>query len=329
MRAMLDELMGEDRDGDRQKPARNFSDEDVCKYHICGFCPHEEFDKTRTDFGACPLVHDDRSKGQWEALSDEERAKYPYERDLKKWLDKMVDDLGKKVKRNQERLDSEANPAFLPDDQATIDKMGARITELLASSQTAGDQGNVDAAQAAAAQADIVKAEKKAFEADAKARATANSSSRYGQQEVCQISGLIINSEETRVRDHKMGRNYRSWCKLHEKLTELNETVKKRSEQAALPPPPRLPNKDREAPRSSNPDRHTPRDRERDREKRSEPDRRHSRDRERERDTVRSYRSSSRPDSDRHRSSSDRASHRSRDSHRSSRDRHRSRSPER
>ena len=35
--------------------------------------------------------------------------------------------------------------------------MGARITELLASSQTAGEQGNVDAAQAAAAQADVVK----------------------------------------------------------------------------------------------------------------------------------------------------------------------------
>ena len=54
-----------------------------------------------------------------------------------------------------------------------------------------------------------MQAEKKAFEENAKARATANSSSRYGQQEVCQISGLIINSEETRVRDHKMGRNYR------------------------------------------------------------------------------------------------------------------------
>ena len=55
----------------------------------------------------------------------------------------------------------------------------------------------------------FLQADKTAFEADAKARATANSSSRYGQQEVCQISGLIINSEETRVRDHKMGRNYR------------------------------------------------------------------------------------------------------------------------
>jgi len=34
---------------------------------------------------------------------------------------------------------------------------------------------------------------------------------------------------------------------LHEKLTELNDTFKKRSEQALLPPPPRLPSKDRGA----------------------------------------------------------------------------------
>lgn len=35
--------------------------------------------------------------------------------------------------------------------------MAARIAELLANSQAAGEQGNVDAAQAAATQADIVK----------------------------------------------------------------------------------------------------------------------------------------------------------------------------
>lgn len=101
------------------RPTRKFHDEEVCKYSLCGFCPYEEFDKTRTDYGPCPAVHDDRCKTQWEALTDEQRAKYPYERELKKWLDKMVDDLGKKVKRNQERLDSEANPSFLPDDQVT------------------------------------------------------------------------------------------------------------------------------------------------------------------------------------------------------------------
>ena len=41
--------------------------------------------------------------------------------------------------------------------QAAIDRLGTSITELLASSQTAGEQGNVDAAQAAATQADMVK----------------------------------------------------------------------------------------------------------------------------------------------------------------------------
>ena len=33
--------------------------------------------------------------------------------------------------------------------------------------------------------------------------------SRYGQQEVCPLSGVIINQEESRVRDHKNGRNYK------------------------------------------------------------------------------------------------------------------------
>lgn len=41
--------------------------------------------------------------------------------------------------------------------QAAIDRLGGRITELLANSQAAGEQGNVDAAQAAATQADMVK----------------------------------------------------------------------------------------------------------------------------------------------------------------------------
>ena len=32
---------------------------------------------------------------------------------------------------------------------------------------------------------------------------------RYGMQEVCPLSGVIINKEESRIRDHKNGRNYR------------------------------------------------------------------------------------------------------------------------
>ena len=51
-------------------------------------------------------------------------------------------------------------------------------------------------------------AEKKEFEEEAKQRAQ-DSMNRYGEQEVCKYSGVIINSEESRLRDHKAGKNYR------------------------------------------------------------------------------------------------------------------------
>ena len=57
----------------------------------------------------------------------------------------------------------------------------------------------------------VVQMEKGKFEGEARQRAGGNSS-RYGEQEVCPLSGVIVNVEETRVRDHKMGRNYRWVC---------------------------------------------------------------------------------------------------------------------
>ncbi|KAI0982044.1 hypothetical protein GJ496_006143 [Pomphorhynchus laevis] len=51
--ALLDELMGKNRNaapGDRVKNY-HYSDRDVCKHFLCGFCPHELFVNTRADLG--------------------------------------------------------------------------------------------------------------------------------------------------------------------------------------------------------------------------------------------------------------------------------------
>ena len=65
MRAMLDELMGKDRDkppASRQNRPAHFSDPEICKYYICGFCPHDLFINTKSDLGNCTKVHDDICK---------------------------------------------------------------------------------------------------------------------------------------------------------------------------------------------------------------------------------------------------------------------------
>lgn len=54
MRAMLDELMGKERDAplaERSNRKIVFSDKDVCKYDLVSVCPHQLFTNTRSDLG--------------------------------------------------------------------------------------------------------------------------------------------------------------------------------------------------------------------------------------------------------------------------------------
>eukprot|EP00793_Prasinoderma_coloniale_P003560 PRCOL_00002934-RA len=59
MRAMLDEMMGVNRNGDKpEEAALKHSDARLCRPWLCGMCPHEIFAGTRADMGPCPKKHD-------------------------------------------------------------------------------------------------------------------------------------------------------------------------------------------------------------------------------------------------------------------------------
>ncbi len=51
-RQQLDELLGADRDllpEEKKNKQKHFDDERVCKFFLCGFCPHELFVNTKSD----------------------------------------------------------------------------------------------------------------------------------------------------------------------------------------------------------------------------------------------------------------------------------------
>ena len=210
---------------------RRFSDRDVCKYYICGLCPYEEFRRTKNDFGDCPKVHDDKCRLQWEALSDEEKDRHGYERDLKRWLDQLELDLKKRKDSNNSRLKATQKPVYLAEDKAALDELSKQIEELLAKAQALGEEGDVDSAEAATAEAEELKGRRATLEREADSR-SGNNITKGLVQSVCPVSGLIINDEESRLRDHHAGRNYNAWKKVHEKHSELEEIFKKRREAA-------------------------------------------------------------------------------------------------
>ena len=85
MAAMLDELMGPERNvplDKRTNRKRHFTDPDICKFYICGLSPHFLFKNTKSAddvwriLGDYQMVADDKVKGEWEAVPQEEKDKY-------------------------------------------------------------------------------------------------------------------------------------------------------------------------------------------------------------------------------------------------------------
>ena len=48
----------------RCRPPRRLDDPKLCKNFLLGFCPGEEFQRTKHDYGTCALDHDEAAKAQ-------------------------------------------------------------------------------------------------------------------------------------------------------------------------------------------------------------------------------------------------------------------------
>lgn len=46
------------------RPPRRLDDSKLCKNFLLGFCPGEEFQRTKHDYGTCTLDHDEAAKAQ-------------------------------------------------------------------------------------------------------------------------------------------------------------------------------------------------------------------------------------------------------------------------
>jgi len=67
------------------------------------FCPHELFTNTKADLGPCPSIHDEDLRKQYNEAKDCSK-KNQFEEDFLRFCNKMLNDVGLKIKRSKERL---------------------------------------------------------------------------------------------------------------------------------------------------------------------------------------------------------------------------------
>ncbi|GAB9467860.1 Rna-binding protein luc7-like 2-like isoform x1 [Globisporangium polare] len=149
-RALLDELMGRNRDGDKpEEDITDFRHSRVCKRYLCGLCPHDLFQNTKMDLGECASLHLPQMRVQFERerLAQPDRD-FGYDQELERDLVKFISEVEKKIQRAQRRLEEQDGvkaPSLMDFENCKeVLEITAEIQEVMLKAEEAGNEGEVD-----------------------------------------------------------------------------------------------------------------------------------------------------------------------------------------
>ncbi|XP_022317212.2 luc7-like protein 3 [Crassostrea virginica] len=333
---MLDELMGKDRNlaPTEKRDQVHWSDQDVCKHFLVNFCPHELFTNTRADLGPCTKVHDEALRKEYNKSS--KMGKMGYEDDFLRFLQGLISDVEKRIRRGHQRLalnnsqgSLSSNLNSLKDDK--IKMLTERIADLVQQAEELGCEGKVEEAQGMMKLCDQLEEERRDLESS---KLQQQSNEPEKTMEVCHVCGalLVVGDVQQRIDEHLMGKQHAGYARIRAYVEDWKQKKNQTDEEreARLKKEREEREKEREKEREERRQREKEREkereeREREREER-EKKRREEREKERERERSRRRRSRSRDRHRRSRSRGRRSRSKSKDRHRSHRRRSRSKS---
>jgi len=292
MRKQLDALMGTNRDGDVTAGSlKNFTDRDVCKYFICGLCPHDLFTNTRKEMGPCSNLHSEPQKIQYEFLDDEQKREYGYEQQLARFLEDLIRECDRTIIRQEQKL--KENEA----EKLENDPISRQIADLQLQAEKLGEEGNVDEYMKVNTEIEALKQKRQQQQvlqipSGAAGEVIQQHGSQSQQQKlrVCEVCACYLSKfdSDKRLADHFMGKLHMGYMAIREKYDDLKAHgfVTERKDRPDNHPVRRSNDRHRDEPYPSRPPQEQEWDRDkRERATRSDRDRRDTRDRDRERDT--------------------------------------------
>ncbi|KAK9464024.1 uncharacterized protein V1516DRAFT_669334 [Lipomyces oligophaga] len=277
-RKLLEQLMGVDALVGRasKRPEISLTDPKVCKSFLVGSCPHDLFTNTKQDLGACPKIHSEVLKAEYERAIQSGREFSSFEADYFKDLDKYILDCTRRIDAAQRRLERTPDEvaqatALLKAIDSINDSIDAHILEL----SVLGDLSYVPRALQAYQQLKIRRHDRAAKEHDLRVLNDNIGPSGHQKLQVCDVCGAYLSrlDNDRRLADHFTGKMHLGYAFMRAKHHELQERMVSRGARSR--------DSDRSAGRSS---RRRDRERDSDRDRDRERDYNYDRDRERERD---------------------------------------------
>jgi len=241
MAAMLDALMGRNRNATGPVAQLTWESREVCPFFISHFCPHDLFTNTKADLGSCPNIHDDDLRAAYQAAPESHRKQAAVD-DFLRICQRMLSDVQSKIKRAKERLaldQIERMAAFgiTPQQQEEVEeKVGIltdKINGLVDQAEQAGNQGDVEEAQGLLKLCDQLKSERDELKNQV-AGWNMPGPDGFGppkEREVCEVCGCfqIKGDAQSRVDDHLMGKLHMGYARMKVAVDNiLEERAKER-----------------------------------------------------------------------------------------------------
>ncbi|KUL88899.1 hypothetical protein ZTR_03420 [Talaromyces verruculosus] len=236
-RKLLEQLMGADQlmGGAASRNAQlTITDPKVCRSYLAGTCPHDQFTNTKQDLGPCPKVHSEGLKAEYEAASATEKAKWGFEYDYMRDMQKYIDECDRRIDSAQRRLEK------TPDEIRQTNNLLKQISELtktinsgLLEVSVLGEMGSVSLAMSELFKVRSAKHQKETCERDLKNLSDTSGPSGHQKLQVCDVCGAYLSrlDNDRRLADHFYG-------KMHMGYSDMRKTYKKLSEELKGRPPP-------------------------------------------------------------------------------------------
>ncbi|KAI9244066.1 hypothetical protein BY458DRAFT_495271 [Sporodiniella umbellata] len=217
-KAMLADLMSQYVDVDN----KDFWDETVCKHYLVAFCPSQLFTNTKSDLGACDKIHNDRLKDKYQ---NSDKSKYPYEAEFYDYLNKLVNDLKRKIVQGNGRLNVQADERLLEvrreEREEKMVLLDVKIKELLQKVEEAGEEGRVQEATDLQSQVDKLQEELEAVKENKDGLNPAEK-----RMEVCDVCGafLVTHDSSDRLDAHYKGKQHQGYLKIRDTIEEMKQS---------------------------------------------------------------------------------------------------------
>jgi len=237
-RKLLDSLMGQTRDINleeaKKSKGENFKKENVCKFHLLGFCPQHELQNskltTKRNLGECRKVHSDAMVSEYKKHPDREKYRTEYEKEFLPFLEAQVREADAWVAReraNAQKASANASEkttiSTMPDNvKEQVDALTQDMNKMMASAEELAEKGDIEGSKFKVTLAEEIKSKVQEIEEKHPAYTVT-----LREEWVCEVCGTrteaVTEHNTTRFQAHFTGKVHLGYAKIRDWVKDIRK----------------------------------------------------------------------------------------------------------